>query len=198
MTPAAVPNWKSVRSLAGLGELTARWLEGNEPEIPGYDGPPDDETVPLVPVLAALNRSGFVTTCSQPGETGPGYDGALWEQRAVVEGFTRPDLMHRINAAASTAGLMVIAYDPQSMPRRRFRSTWAIPATLRAGEPYTWFGTQVPRREICDPEVGYGACHRDAVAAVCHAWQVTVIDFQWGRNGLLWETLERAVRKDAP
>lgn len=192
----AVPDWKSVRSLADLGELTARWLEGDVPEVPSYGGPPDDETLPLVPVLAALNRAGYVTTCSQPGEAGSGYEGALWEQRAAVEGLATPSMVLPIIIAAASAGLMVIAHDPARLPRRRVRWDRAVPVTIRDGEPYTWFGAQVPRRDPRDRATGYGACHPAAVTAICPAWQITVIDPEWGRGALLWETLA-SIRKDA-
>ena len=33
--------WRSARTLADLGELTARWLEGTVASVPGYCGPPD-------------------------------------------------------------------------------------------------------------------------------------------------------------
>ncbi len=62
--------WRAARTLAGLGELTAEWLEGTIASIPtvvpGYG--PDEETAALIPVLAACNRAGYVTTVSQPGE----------------------------------------------------------------------------------------------------------------------------------
>jgi hypothetical protein len=39
-------------------------------------------------------------------------------------------------------------------------------------------------------------CHRDAVRALCSAWQVTVIDPEWGRPDVLWQVLEDAVRPE--
>ena len=67
MTDLAL-SWKSAQSLKDLGELTARWLEGVDIEHPCYlGGGPDPETSPLVPDLVELNRSAFVTECSQPG-----------------------------------------------------------------------------------------------------------------------------------
>lgn len=75
--------WRDADSLAAIGELTARWLEGTlayQPE--DFSTEPAPETRPVVPVLAALNRAGYVTTNSQPGaalRTGSG-------QRAFVTG----------------------------------------------------------------------------------------------------------------
>jgi len=81
-TPGGAARWHSARTLAGLGELTAQWLEGKIGYVPGYGGaPPDEETEPLIPVLAAANRAGFVTIVSQPGEEPTaGYDGETWMQ----------------------------------------------------------------------------------------------------------------------
>ena len=87
--------------------------------------------------------------------------------------------------------------------RWRYRYGRAVPVTRTDGcDPrcrtrhadgcdWTWFGTQVPRRHFRDAHIGYGECHRDAVDALCAAWQVTIIDPQWGRNEVLWPALER-------
>src|SRR5690242_948094 len=88
--------WACARTLADLGQLTARWLEGDLATVPGYGCRPAAETALLVPVLAAVNRAGYVTAGSQPGHAGPGYDRARWEQRAAVEGLAAPPLAARI------------------------------------------------------------------------------------------------------
>jgi len=77
------PRWAAAVTLEQLGDLVAQWLEGRISSAPfnAVEGPPDSETGPLVPVLAQLNRSGFVTEDSQPGE----IDGD-WAQRAFVTG----------------------------------------------------------------------------------------------------------------
>ncbi len=159
----------------------------------------------MVPVLACLNRAGFVTVQSQAASDGEGYDGAHWKQRAAVEGFAGPEAAYAVITAAVKADLVTIAYDPATLPRWRYRYDRAVAVTRTdGGDPacptrhpdgcdYTWFGTQVPRRHIRSPHLGYGICHRDAVAALCSAWQVTVIDPEWGRPGLLWRVLSAAV-----
>ena len=186
--------WQSARTLAGLGELTARWLEGTVTSVPGYCGPPDEETKELVPVLAKLNRAGFVTTGSQPAFDGTGYDGARWQQRAAVDGFADPALTADLAEAAWAAGLFVVAYPPEKLPRWRYRYDRSVTVTMREDRRVTGFGVQLPRRHIRDSWLGYGICHRDAVNALCEAWQVTVIDPEWGRADLLWHVLEQAVR----
>ena len=118
--------WGSARTLADLGELTARWIEGTIASQPGYCGPSDIEDPALVPLLAALNRAGFVTTGSQAGESGPGYDGAHWQQRAAVEGFAGPAMTSALIGAASDTGLTIVVHDPAAtaplaLPLRPFR-----------------------------------------------------------------------------
>ena len=190
--------WQSARTLADLGELTARWLEGTLASQPGYCGPSDvDDPERLVPLLARLNRAGFVTTGSQAGEFGRGRDGADGQQRAAVEGFATGAALVRFSDAAHDAGLLAVAYDPASLFRWRYGYRDSIAVTARAGRNYTWFGVRIPRRHIRDSWTGYGMCHRDAVKALCGAWQLTLVDPEWGRPGVLWETLERAVAGSA-
>jgi hypothetical protein len=174
--------WASARTLADLGKLTARWLEGDLASQPGYCGPSDIEDPALVPLLAKLNRAGFMTTCSQIGSI-------EHEQRAAVEGFASLTAAARLISAANDAGMIVVAHDPAVIPRWRFRYGRSVTVTRVGGRRFTGFGAQVPRRHIRDGWIGYGICSREAQAALCAAWQVTLIDPEWGRAGLLWQVL---------
>jgi len=205
MSKADREKWAAARTLADLGELTAQWLEGRIASQPSYYGGPDSETAPLVPVLAKLNRAGFVTSGSQPAFNGAGYDGAHWKQRAAVEAYADPPLALRVLRVAQETGLIIVAWPPSSLPRWRYRYDRAVAVTRTDGcDPacptrhadgcdYTWFGTQVPRRHLRSRHIGYGICHRDAVKALCGAWQVTVYDPEWGRGDLLWHVLAQAL-----
>jgi hypothetical protein len=174
--------WHSARSLDDLGVLVARWLEGDLATAPGYDGPAAAETAALVPVLAAANRAGFVTDCSQPGGSGPG-----WEQRAAVQGFADPATWIRLWEATEGLPLMRGA---QLATRFRANHRTALPVTRDRRGIVTRFGAVLPRRDLRDSWVGYGACHPDAVRAVCGAWQITLIDTEWGReDSPLWAAL---------
>lgn len=211
MSAADLAAWGDARSLPDLGLLTALWLEGSLESSPGC-GPgcgPDDETAPLIPVLARLNRAGLVTSGSQPGFDGKGCDGAHWKQRAAVEAYAAESVALPLIHAAQVAGMRVVACPPSRVPRWRYRYDRAVAVTRTDGcDPacpsrhpdgcdWTWFGTIVPRRHIRDREVGYGVCHRDAVNALCTAWQVTVIDPEWGRN-TLWDVLDSALSPANP
>jgi hypothetical protein len=185
--------WSEARTLADLGVLTAAWLEdklpGDHPN--GYDRP-DEETLPLVPSLAAACRAGFVTVNSQPGcvET---FEGQLLEQRAWVEGLADTALCERIAGLAEARGLRVFvsrASDPDSPV--------GFAATLVDGARYDEDGyayCQVGLRQ--EPEyvaVCWEGCSEDAVTAAVGAWQVTVVDPEVGRNDVLWPVLAEAIQ----
>jgi hypothetical protein len=171
--------WRGARTLADLGELTARWLEGTIGSVPctmpGYG--PDEETRPLVSVLAAANRAGFVTNFSQPGENDSG-----WVQRAAVYGFASPATFRAITAAAADADLIITG-------ARADAADWGtrLVVTIDNGQETTWVGDAWPREEI---QGSYGdCCDPAAVEALCQAWQVTLIDPQWGPSDHLWAVL---------
>lgn len=185
--------WASARTLADLGELTARWIEGTIASQPGYCGPSDIEDPAMVPVLARLNRAGFMTTASQQGFAETGAGETYQAQRAAVEGFAGPEMTSALILAADDVGLTAVVRDPASLPRWRYRCDRAVTVTIVNGRSFTRFGVQLPRRHIRDGWIGYGICHRDAVKALCTAWQVTVIDPEWGRPDLLWPVLAGAL-----
>ena len=195
MSRADRQRWASARTLADLGELTAQWIEGRIGSQPGYYGPSDIEDPALIPVLARLNRAGFITTGSQAGlDEGDGRL-ARCRQRAAVEGFADYAMVLEMAAAAGAGGLTAVVHAPRSLPRWRYRYDRAEVVTLMNGQTYTRFGVQVPRRHIRSAVTGYGICHRDAVTALFSAWQVTIIDPEWGRDpSPLWDVLGAALR----
>jgi hypothetical protein len=172
--------WRAARTLTDLGELTAQWLNGAIAYTPTYCGP-ESETTPLIPVLAACNRAGFVTTHSQPGEALDEHGGA---QRADVSGFASSKTFARLMAAVADADLIITAAraaaDEDLGP--------FINITLDEGDEFTWDGGAMTQRQI---EAAYRKDCPDAVEALCRAWQVTLIDPQWGRNDVLWPMLAR-------
>lgn len=199
MRPSERKLWQSARTLDDLGDLTAQWLEGRIVGYPGYgdesDPGPDPETQPLITVLAGLNRAGYVTVSSQPGlPPTTGWDGEHWQQRAAVEGFADGHTRLALEEAIEGTGLILI--DHLTEPRRwwhRFvpgAAAWgddAVCVTASVeGTEHTWFGglMSYDTVELCFDEVG-----RAAFAEVLNAWQVTVLDPEWGRNDLLWDTL---------
>ena len=96
--------------------------------------------------------------------------------------------------AAGGAGLTCVCHPPATLPRWRYRYDRSVTVTMREDRRVTGFGVQLPRRHIRDSWLGYGICHDDALDALCEAWQVTVIDPEWGRPDVLWRVLEQAIQ----
>ncbi|MFI7080915.1 DUF6919 domain-containing protein [Micromonospora sp. NPDC049903] len=172
--------WATATSLTDLGELTARWLTGDLDETPTYGGPPDEETATLVPVLAALNRAGFVTDFSQPGQE---LDQG-WRQRAAISGFVDDPTCRRLTAALAATDLVLLHEYSDSGVR--------IPVTLDHGAAHTWVGG-VSGFEDWEGEVG-----KTALYALDNAWYVTVVDPVWGRAEHLWHVLTNALNLPHP
>lgn len=174
-------HWYSARNLADLGRLTALFLNGHIGQTPSCGSAPNRQTTELIAVLTACNRAGFVTDNSQPGVPIDAYGNG---QRAWVSGFASSDVLARLRAATADAGLMIIAARAGEDNPGPF-----ITVTLDYGEEFTWAGGGQSRSELEDR---YGRlCRPDAVRAVCDAWQVNIIDLEWGRNDVLWLALEK-------
>lgn len=181
--------WKNAHTFTDLCELMAQWTEGRIKTWPGHDGGPDPETTDLIPTLAATNRGGYLTTCSQPGVIGPGYDGLLWEQRAAVEGLvTDRHLLDRLSRAAEAARLTVIVHEPTNCSGGVGGD---VVVTRVDGSPYTGFGAKLDRNVM---KRQWPVISRDALQQVLEAWQVAIIDPEWGRDTVLWPALDRACR----
>lgn len=173
----ASKRWATASSLDELGELTAAWLEGTLAFIPTYGDRPDPETLPLVPALAAMNRAGFWTNNSQPGEHGA--DGYV--QRAWVCGYCNESTSNTIVAAAVATDLVVLATPAV------FESWVQIPISRLGNKEWTWSGGHTPptRDSLEDTPAAFDA--------VVESWYVEVIDPVWGRNDLLWPTVTAAL-----
>jgi hypothetical protein len=176
--------WADARTLRDLGELTARWLEGTIDYQPAWESArPDPETDVLVPVLAALNRSGFVTHFSQPGTS---LELERVQLRAAVSGFTTEEVIDRLQGAVLGTELIVFAYPPGGG-----LSGQQVPIGISYGNACRWAGAEMAAQEV---DEYYGKdLHPDAIACLKGAWQVTVIDARWGRNGVLWDRVRAAV-----
>ncbi|TCC33910.1 hypothetical protein E0H75_42410 [Kribbella capetownensis] len=188
---ATADRWAEAATFEDLCGLTAQWLEGELAFHPGGYDEPDPETTELLPVLADLNRIGFLTEASQPGATDPGYDGAGWQQRAAVQGYVTDETLRRVLAlTAQTHGLLYVVHDPSDRIRQD-----AVVVTTRAGRPYTVFGVWLPPSNT---RMTYGSwCSREIGAVVNQAHQVTLIDPEWGREDVLWPALTELLQPHA-
>jgi hypothetical protein len=199
MTDTDWAPWEAAASLRDLGDLTARWLEGTLPSQPGYmpGCGPEPETLPLIGVLAAANRAGYLTGASQPGR-GPerGYDGALWTQRAAVDGWIAADRAEGLADAATDGGLLVITHTVRRRGGRRERD-W-VDVTRHAGRVFTGFARQRTRADL---RFQYEGCGASAIAAVCASVQLTLAAPGYGPDERVWRVLaawaaDHTTRKD--
>jgi hypothetical protein len=178
--------WRQAQTLPELADLMGRWVDGELSMWPGYDDGVAEETRGLVPYLARANRAGFLTDQSQPGFDGLGFDGLRWRQRAAVSGLVGDELfLSRIRKAGEAAGLIVLIAHPWLLPQGQ-----GYTATVRGGQPYTEFGAYLPTRDLRHIWRGVS---RQAMAEIVGAWQVTLLDPEFGRNDRLWTALDAAV-----
>jgi hypothetical protein len=138
--------WKSAVTWTDLGERVVDWLNGRITQTPGHLGPPDPETIPLIPTLTALNRAGFVTDNSQSAD-GP------WQ--AWVSGFaTDATLAGLRDAVAGTPLILTACRDREHAcqwrrcPRREVLGSWLDRCRHVAGLDGAWWV------EITDPDPG--------------------------------------------
>jgi hypothetical protein len=175
--------WLEAKTLEELGELTARWVEGTLPYYPFYGDAVDPETEPLRERLVHFNRNGLVTTFSQPAEP---LDEEGFAQRACVEAYAREGLAKRLAALGLYTDLLVLIF-PADV-------SWGyrIPITLSEFRPFTWCGSNGGREEL---ESLKGYLSADAADSLSSAWQVIIIDLQWGREDYLWDHVYEALTK---
>jgi hypothetical protein len=178
--------WAQAASLPELGQLMARWLEGELSVWPGYAvAGPDEETAELVPVLARLNRAGFLTDSSQPAcdEYGPyGH----WRQRAAVSGLVGDEqLLNALARVAEAQRLTILVRTVGESSRRP-----GITATQVDGEAYTAFGGHLARSDLRHIWLGTSWA---ALTEIEAAWQVTLVDPVYGRTDRLWSALDEAL-----
>jgi hypothetical protein len=181
-----VAAWQQARTFDDLCELTARFVEGTLPLHSCYGGESvDSETTELVPILAAFNRAGFMTECSQPAVD---LDDEGEGQRAFVSGFALEPIAKRIATLGLYTELLVFIVPPG------VQHGYQVPVTLGEFHPYTWCGSSIGYEGI---ECFEYVCNPTAMSALAQAWQVTVIDLKWGRNDYLWENVTRVLTSEA-
>ncbi|WP_329583682.1 DUF6919 domain-containing protein [Streptomyces sp. NBC_01361] len=179
--------WRAVDRFEDLAALTADWLEGSLVSHPnGHHDGPFEETGPLVPVPCEANRGGFLTEGSQPGELAE-HEGRRWHQRAFVSGFAGPGLAGVLNEMGRQAGLVTRVYLPAGRP---LLDRGAVDVTRWGERINTGVGHFLKPRAVRQIFLG---CREEAVQEVVMAWQVTLVDPEWGRDDLLWATVRRAL-----
>ena len=188
--------WKTARTLADLGELMAQWLEGDLRSRPGYYGPTDLDSTELTALCVDLCRAGVVTFESQGAQTWEDDYAGVGRARVFIEAFVGDEHLGGLRDVCRDAGLTLIAH--RTPPRRwfgSFRSTGAdeIPVVLHGERTALSVGSPIDRRYV---DLMWDGVSDEAYDAVAAAWQVTIIDPEWGRNDRLRLALDMWTRRD--
>lgn len=173
--------WREAETFAELCELNARFIEGEIDFSPTYGGDLEAESKPLIPYLAALNRAGLLTTCSQPG-----VDYGHSKQRAFVDGLAQKDTALRVERLSMISDLYVMTAEPG-----RFHGC-RMPITIDDFRPHSWGGDASLDEEngiFTDVLAFQEYCNDRAMHQLSQASEVCVIDLCWGRVGYLWTQL---------
>ncbi len=183
--------WGGARTLSDLGELTAQWLEGELSGGPWQDGPFDNETHPLVPVLARLNRAGLVTTNSQPG-TGPSEEDGVqrawvsllttWEASRQLEDATYNTDLVLTSHVATEHGYIPSAIAVTAWPGRQDDGAWPWSSSL----VHTRVGGCGPPSSLC-----LDGLSDEMNRLFDDCAQIDLLDPVWGRRHYLWDFLDR-------
>ena len=116
--------WAAANNMNDLGKLVIAWMAGEITQTPGHCGPPCAETIPLIPVLTAVNRVGFVTESSQRAGARRGRTWNTW-----VCGWASAATATRLREAAAGTPLEMDACSRADRcgdcPREKCTSFWA-------------------------------------------------------------------------
>lgn len=180
--------WLTARTLADARELTASWIEGILAFNPGAIGGIEDETVPIAGELAEINRRGLWTQESQPGEaTDSG------SQREFVHGLCSEAVAERLCLLSNRADLVTISFPPGNTISHGHIPVSAAPgaiATVHLGESRGLGDGDEDNefirmlREHTTPELA---------REVASLWEIQIFDPVWGRTGLLFPSIIRAL-----
>jgi hypothetical protein len=174
--------WAQPLDLAELGELTALWLEGAIWGPWNGDEAPDEETTGLVRALASMNRSGYVTDFSQPGELERD-----WAQRAAVTGYCdrpRADCL----AAVSLRSELIVAVEHPGAD-----ADFELPITQQDGRGLTRL---CGRGIFAEPDHLWEGCHPLTWARLAASHYAAICDPRWGRDDLLWPSIVAALSRE--
>ncbi len=103
----------------------------------------------------------------------------------MVDGLCGEDVADRVAGLSLDSDLVVITHYPG------VEATYEIPITLDEGRTFSIAAGAMPSDSLWE------GMHPETVHEVAGAWQVTVLDPQWGRNDRLWPAILEALQNPA-
>lgn len=181
--------WSNANTLDELCELGAQFVEGKIGYYPGWDyGDVYQETVELRGVLASLNRRGFFTYMSQPGDI-PLDASRKNGKRPFVSGFMNVLTADNLQLRLQCRGVLILVYRPHDPAPIRFikpneSTSWEcndVVVRLDDGVPTFFVGDD--RNEAY---TRFGDCFARCSSAL---WELgsaafVVVFGDWGQHGL--------------
>ncbi|MDQ0863506.1 DUF6919 domain-containing protein [Arthrobacter globiformis] len=174
---AAQDLWHQTKTFEDACVMTAAWLEGIIPFMPGRFGAIESETGPIASDLAEINRLGLWTQESQPGEASEN-----WAQREFIHGLCEEGTALRLELLSNRSDLVALSFRPGTT------GFGLIPATASPGAVASLHLGQ--SMALCDEDSDFIQILQDyttrelALVAV-GLWEVQIFDPVWGRAGLL-------------
>lgn len=195
------PAWFEATTLPELGQMVACWLERSLSGSAFHYAFPSKEVTPLVPVLAKMNRRGFVTWSSQPGSSpdSPAPDATSTWQRAMVSMYVGPTEATRIIMAARAHGFGLVVHRPEDLPDvQTYDEAFANVVLVSRG--FNVYGEEPDPEDLISDgfRVGYRVVRSDirgmglsptGMTALLGSVQISIYDPEWGRNDRLWPFL---------
>lgn len=179
--------WRKCFNFETACELTAEWLEGRRHYQPGYmAAQPAPETGPITQPLADINRRGFMTTESQPGEMISDGQG----QRAYVTGLCSEETAGLLSAILAGSELVSIWFPPGS------GGTGQVCVTIDDHKEVTHLGRSGGSQSRFEE---YRHETNESLARMLtDLWELHIFDPVWGRNSKLLHELTIAVGALSP
>lgn len=179
--------WQQCTDLETACELTAQWLDGKRHYVPGYmAAQPAKETGPISAKLAEINRLGFLTTDSQPGE--PLLDGQ--GQRAYVTGYCSERTAAFLSAFLVGTELVLMWYSPEASGQAQ------ICVSMDDYEGFTHLGISFDGEYVLEEYTQ--EANKTLAGIIKECWELQIFDPVWGRNDRLLPGLKAALAAAAP
>jgi hypothetical protein len=175
--------WAQAESFSGLCNLSARFLAGEIQYYPGWSSSGVyEESLPYRDVLARINRKGFLTYMSQPGDL-PLDAERRNGKRPFITGFVNTALGEELHRSLASSGYIVLFYAALEPMLSRFYPNGYARIAVRLDDGAVTFSVGDDRYEALTKfERCLPTCGSAMEQLGCSSFLVVAGD--WGQNGL--------------